>query len=122
MQKEIKLIMGTRFKIVYTEEAYEFIHSLPEKVQDKIAYNIFKSRVVIDKELFKKLEGTDIWEFRTLYNGICYRLLAFWDTEEDTLVIATHGFIKKTQKTPSKEIDKAENIRKQYFNDKKQKI
>ena len=74
MQKEIKLIMETRFKIVYTEEAYEFIHSLPEKVQDKIAYNIFKSRVVIDKELFKKLEGTDIWEFRTLYNGICYRL------------------------------------------------
>lgn len=122
MQKEIKLIMETRFKIVYTEEAYEFIHSLPEKVQDKIAYNIFKSRVVIDKELFKKLEGTDIWEFRTLYNGICYRLLAFWDTEEDTLVIATHGFIKKTQKTPSKEIEKAENIRKQYFNDKKQKI
>lgn len=122
MQKEIKLIMETRFKIVYTEKAYEFIHSLPEKVQDKIAYNIFKSRVVIDKELFKKLEGTDIWEFRTLYNGICYRLLAFWDTEEDTLVIATHGFIKKTQKTPSKEIDKAENIRKQYFNDKKQKI
>ncbi|MFR3916700.1 MAG: type II toxin-antitoxin system RelE/ParE family toxin [Phocaeicola vulgatus] len=115
-------MMETRFKIVYTEEAYEFIHSLPEKVQDKIAYNIFKSRVVIDKELFKKLEGTDIWEFRTLYNGICYRLLAFWDTEEDTLVIATHGFIKKTQKTPSKEIDKAENIRKQYFNDKKQKI
>ncbi len=29
--------METRFKIVYTDEAYEFIHSLPEKVQDKIA-------------------------------------------------------------------------------------
>ncbi|WP_242357749.1 type II toxin-antitoxin system RelE/ParE family toxin [Bacteroides acidifaciens] len=114
--------METRFKIVYTDEAYEFIQSLLAKVQDKIAYNIFKSRVVIDKELFKKLDGTDIWEFRTLYNGICYRLLAFWDTTEDTLVIATHGFVKKTQKTPSKEIDKAEDIRRKYFNDKKQKI
>ncbi|KDS12524.1 hypothetical protein M082_3742 [Bacteroides fragilis str. 3725 D9 ii] len=37
----------------------------------------------------------------------------------DTLVIATHGFIKKTQKTPSKEITKAEEIRKIYFNSKK---
>jgi phage-related protein len=54
-----------------------------------------------------------------LYN-IKYRLLAFWDTEEETLVIATHGFIKKTQKTPAKEIAKAEAMRKEYFNDKKQ--
>jgi phage-related protein len=60
--------------------------------------------VITDNELFKKLEGTEIWEFRTLYNNIKYRLLAFWDTEEETLVIATHGFIKKTQKTPAKEI------------------
>ncbi|WP_195415034.1 type II toxin-antitoxin system RelE/ParE family toxin, partial [Bacteroides finegoldii] len=46
---------------------------------------------------------------------------AFWDKVDgvDTLVIATHGFIKKTQKTPSKEITKAEEIRKIYFNSKK---
>ena len=41
------------------------------------------------------------------------------DTEEDTLVLTTHGIIKKTQKTPSKEIAKAERIRKEYFNSKK---
>lgn len=41
---------------------------------------------------------------------------AFWDTEEETLVIATHGIVKKTQKTPLKEIAKAEEIRKEYFN------
>lgn len=72
----------------------------------------------MDKGLFKKLENTDIWEFRTLYNGICYRLLPFWDTEKELLVIATHGFQKKTQKTPAKEIAKAEAIRRQYFEDK----
>ena len=66
-------------------------------------------------EIFKKLENTEIWEFRTLYNSVCYRLLAFWDTDEDTLIIATHGIIKKTQKTPAKEIAKAENIRSEYF-------
>lgn len=69
-------------------------------------------------ELFKKLEKSEIWEFRTLYNGIAYRLFAFWDTEEKTLVVATHGIIKKTQKTPSKEIAKAEAIRKEYFKNK----
>lgn len=48
-----------------------------------------------------------------------YRLLAFWDTDEETLVIATNGFVKKTQKTPLKEIAKAEELRKLYFNSKK---
>ena len=45
---------------------------------------------------------------------------AFWDTEECALVIATHGVIKKTQKTPVKEIAKAEKIRKEYFYHKRQ--
>ena len=44
---------------------------------------------------------------------------AFLDAEEETLVIATHGIVKKTQKTPLKEIAKAEEIRKEYFNNKK---
>ena len=44
---------------------------------------------------------------------------AFLDTEKETLVIATHGIVKKTQKTPLKEIAKAEEIRKEYFNNKK---
>ena len=92
--------------------------SLDEKAKAKIVYNIGKSMYVLNKELFKKLDNTDIWEFRTLYNGISYRLLAFWDTEQDTLIVATHGFTKKTQKTPVKEIRKAQKLREQYFNDK----
>ena len=83
-------------------------------------HNIFKvEEGVMKVDIFKKLENTEIWEFRTLYNGICYRLFSFWDTEEETLVIATHGIVKKTQKTPLKEIAKAEEIRKEYFNNKK---
>ncbi len=54
----------------------------------------------MDNELFKKLENSEIWEFRTLFNVICYRLFAFWDTEIEALVIATHRIVKKTQKTP----------------------
>lgn len=107
-----------KFRVVYTEEAIEFLESLDSKAREKIAYNIGKCMYYIDKDLFKKLENSDIWEFRTLYNGIQYRLFAFWDTENETLVIATHGIIKKTQKTPAKEIAKAESIRKEYFKSK----
>ena len=109
-----------KLKVVLTEEAKAFLDEQPFKAQQKIYYNIFKvEEGVMKVDIFKKLENTEIWEFRTLYNGICYRLFSFWDTEEETLVIATHGIVKKTQKTPLKEIAKAEEIRKEYFNNKK---
>lgn len=109
-----------RFKVIFSREARVFLSALSEKARRKILYNIDKvANGEIDKELFKKLEDTDIWEFRTLYAGIAYRILAFWDTTSETLVIAANGFTKKTQKTPFKEIQKAEEIRIRYFNTKK---
>lgn len=108
------------FQVLYTEDAQQFIDSLPEKARKKVLYNVEKvSEGIKDPILFKKLEGTDIWEFRTLFSGNSYRLLAFWDTEEQALVVATHGFMKKTQKTPSNEIRRAEMIMKAYFEEKK---
>lgn len=107
---------GESITIILSNEAAAFVRQQPMKAQQKIAYNIRKLQCgVMDKELFKKLENTEIWELRTLFNGICYRLFAFWDTENDALVIATHGIVKKTQKTPKKEIEKAERLRKEYF-------
>ena len=109
-----------KVKIAFMNTAREFVSSLPEKVQKKITYNLLKVEGgEMDKELFKKLENSEIWEFRTLFNGICYRLFAFWDTEIEALIVATHGMVKKTQKTPKSEIEKAEKLRKEYFNDKK---
>lgn len=107
-----------KIQVRLRQEAREFIKDLPEKVRTKIIYNI--SRIengTIDKELFKKL-NSNIWEIRTLYYSRCFRLLAFWDTETETLVIVTHGFEKKTNKTPKREIEKAEELRKKYFNNK----
>lgn len=107
-------------KVLLMDEASAFIRFLPIKVQRKITFNYRKvEEGVMDKELFKKLEGSNIWEFRTLYDGMCYRLFSFWDTETQTLIIATHGIVKKTGKTPPKEIAKAESLRKQYFELKK---
>ena len=50
-------------------EVIRFLNSLENKVKEKIMFNINKSKYVIDNELFKKLKGSDIWEFRTKYSG-----------------------------------------------------
>ena len=110
-----------KLQVIMLDEATEFIKSLPLKVQKKITYNYRKiEEGVIDNILFSKLGDSNIWEFRTIFNGNCYRLFSFWDTESETLVVATHGIVKKTQKTPPKEIAKAEEIRKEYFKQKEE--
>lgn len=109
-----------RFEVVYLKEAVEFLLSLPQQARSKIDYNIRKvSGGVIDSELFKKLEGAnDLWEFRTKYNGIQYRLLAFWDDDTKHMVVATHGFIKKVWRVPGKEISRAEDLKRMYYENK----
>ncbi len=111
--------MKPNFDIELLPEAIEFLDNIDDKVREKIYYNIKKAQFVNDNELFKKLNDF-IWEFRTLYNSKAYRLFSFWDKTEskETLVVATHGILKKTQKTPPKEIKKAEEIRKQYLDNK----
>lgn len=105
-----------KFEVIFLTEARQFLLEVDEKSRDKIIFNIDKAKVKTDKELFKKLKG-EIWEFRTLFGKIHYRIFSFWDKthKTQTLVLATHGIIKKTEKTPEKEIAKAENIRLKYF-------
>ena len=111
--------MDKFFDIEFLEEAFDFLKKLDKKHHEKILFNIRKSQVEQDSDLFSKLKD-DIWEFRTLYQGLNYRLLSFWDKtdSENTLVVTTHGFIKKRSKVPESEIQKAKQIRKQYFEDK----
>lgn len=111
--------MKPNFNVELMPDAISFLETLDNKTREKIYYNIKKAQFVNDNELFKKLNEF-IWEFRTLYNSKAYRLFSFWDKTDgnETLVIATHGIYKKTQKTPIKEIKKAEEIRKQYLNNK----
>jgi len=101
------------------EEANEFLAGLDTKTIKKIFYNIDLAEQTNDPKLFKKLQN-DIWELRTKYGGLQIRLLAFWDKSDnkETLVIATHGFIKKVDKVPANEIERAERLRDNYFNNK----
>ena len=114
--------MTKKFEVKFLEEAKEFLDNLADKPREKIIYNIRKAQLTQDKELFKKL-NEEIWEFRTLYNKTHYRLFAFWDKIDkiDTIVISTHGLIKKTDKTPPGDIIKAQRLRKLYLKQKNQK-
>ena len=108
--------MNTKFEIDFLENAREFLLSINEKAREKLIYNIDKAKNHNDPKLFKKLSG-EIWEFRAESMKLQYRLLAFWDKRDGkkTLVICSHGFIKKQDKVPNAEIEKAKKIMKLYF-------
>lgn len=110
------------FETIFLEEADQFILQLDTKTIKKIFYNIDLAEQTNDPKLFKKLQN-DIWEFRTRFAGRQIRLLAFWDKtgNKETLVIATHGFIKKVDKVPVNEIERATRLRDKYFNNKQKK-
>lgn len=104
-----------RFEIIYLPDAIEFLEGIETKAAKKLVYNISKSQVISDTRIFKKLKNSNIWEFRAEYRSNEYRLFAFWDKQQSAYVVCTHGINKKTQKTPIKEIEIAEKLRKKYL-------
>jgi phage-related protein len=110
------------FETQFMEEADEFLAELAPKAIKKVFYNVDLAEQTNDPKLFKKLQS-EIWEFRSSYGGLEIRLLAFWDKSDKkrTLVIATHGFIKKVDKVPANEIERAERLREKYFKNKPKK-
>lgn len=90
------------FETIFLEEAHQFIAGLDQKATRKVFYNVDLAQQLNDPRLFKKLKE-EIWEFRTKYGRNEIRLLAFWDKTKvtKTLVLATHGFIKKVDKVPA---------------------
>lgn len=67
-----KKMEQTVFELELLEDARDFLKSQTREVRGKIGYNIRRvQKGERDKELFKKLDGTDIWEFRTIYKISC---------------------------------------------------
>lgn len=94
-----------KFEIRVLEPADEFLSLIDVRAKRKILDNIERVKFNLDPKFFKKLDSI-IWEFRTEHNRIQYRLLAFWDKRggETTLVVATHGFIKKQTRLLAKKL------------------
>ena len=95
----------------------EFLDRLGSKQAQKVAWvlRVVKEMPMVPRQYFKKLEGADeLWEVRAEFGGDAYRLLGFWDAGR--LIILTNGFAKKTQKTPRREIEIAEQRKRDYLN------
>jgi len=105
--------------IAYKNYFVDFYKNQDEKVQRKIEFVLdmirFEKRV--PTKFFKLLENTEgIYEVRVITTFKSIRILCFFD--EGTLIVLSNCFLKKTQKTPKKEIKKAENIKAAYFKEK----
>ena len=110
--------MEKQIEIVFLKQAENFIDEIEEPVRKKFFISMRKTKDRIFGDWFKKMTDTnDLFEFRVENKGKFYRLFAFWDSrdEKQTLVVCTHGLIKKTNKTPKSEIKKAEEIKDKYF-------
>ena len=105
--------------IAYKNYFVDFYKEQDNKVQEKIEYVLdlirYEKRVPI--KFLQFLVSTDgIYEIRVITTYRSIRILCFFDKGE--LVILTNCFVKKTQKTPRKEIRLAEKIKKEYLNEK----
>jgi phage-related protein len=115
--------MKKPIKIIFLKEAESYHQNLPKEIQKKFTINFYKVKHGYRGDWFEKLKDSDgIFEFRVSGMNKFYRIFAFWDrTEaEETLVVGTHGYDKKENRTPKKEIKKAERMKEQYFQSKKE--
>jgi phage-related protein len=94
----------------------EFLETLDDSQARKVLWVLRLMRELdpIPSNYFSKLVNTDdIWEVRVQYGGNIFRLLGFFDDAK--LIILTHGFQKKTQKTSKRHIELAEARKRDYL-------
>lgn len=100
----------------YFEDFYE---SQTVKVQKKIIWTlkVIEELERISEIYLKHLKNTSgLYEIRVQVGNNIFRIFCFFDL--DNLVVIGHGFQKKTQKTPKQQIERAEQIKKEYYDSK----
>ena len=105
--------------LAYKDNFVDFYTSQDLKIQEKIEYvlDLVRFERQVPKKFFKLLENTDgIWEVRVITTFKSIRILCFQD--KGNLVVLTNCSLKKTKKTPKKEIKLAEKLKKEYLTEK----
>lgn len=111
---------GFKRKIeIYQNHFWEFYNKQNQKVQQKIDWTVtlIQTNRVLPEKYFKHLVNTDgLWEIRVSANNGIFRIFCFFD--KGNLVVLLSGFQKKTQKTPKSEIERAERLKREYYENK----
>jgi phage-related protein len=113
-------VESVRQIIYYKGYFLDFFDGQPEKVKEKINQVLFLITVAerIPRKFFQHMAGTDgLYEVKVEFGSNIYRIFCCFD--EGKIVVLFNGFQKKTQKTPSNEIDKALKIKNEYLKEKK---
>ena len=95
----------------------DFLDQLSSKQAQKVTWVLWLIEELdrVPSNYFKKMVNTDdLWEVRIQTGGNIFRILGF--LSKNNLIVLNHGFQKKTQKTPQKEIKIAEDRKKEYLN------
>ncbi len=114
--------MGDKFirDIFYYKDFYlDFYGKLKPEVKKKFNWTLQLIATIdrVPEKYFKHLTNTSgLFEIRVEVGSDIYRVFSFFDKGQ--LVVLANGFQKKSQKTPTNEIELAEKIKKQYFNEK----
>ncbi|MEQ9169478.1 MAG: type II toxin-antitoxin system RelE/ParE family toxin [Marinoscillum sp.] len=105
--------------IAYKHYFEDFLKGQTTKVQDKI-FKIIEAIETLERvpsNYLKHLTGTDgLYEARIQLGSNIWRVFCFF--EGNQLVILLNGFQKKSQKAHKKEIERAERLMKEYYQDK----
>ncbi|MCB9222731.1 MAG: type II toxin-antitoxin system RelE/ParE family toxin [Crocinitomicaceae bacterium] len=106
--------------IFHDDHFMEFYVAQNPKVQEKIDHvlKLVQTLERVPTKFLKHMAGTDgIYEVRVQHSSNIFRIFCFFD--DGKLVVLLNGIQKKTQKTPKKEIVKAEKLKEEYFENKK---
>ena len=110
-------------EIVFYKDYFDsFFETLTEKVKDKIDEVLFTMTILerVPNKFFKSVEGVKgLFEIRVEYESNIYRIFCCFD--KGNLVVLFNRFQKKTQKTPTKELNKTLKIMDEYFKEQKKK-
>lgn len=109
--------MNKNRELFFFKDYFEnFYESQTEKVKKKIIWTlkVIEELDRIPEIYLKHLKNTTgLYEIRVQVGNNIFRIFCFFDL--DNLVVIGHGFQKKTQKTPKQQIERAEQIKKEYY-------
>lgn len=111
--------MKVREVITYKHYFDEFFRAQQPKVRDKIikVLDIIEQVDRVPATYLKYMEGTNgLFEVRVQLGNNIFRIFCFFDGRK--FVILLTGFQKKSQKTPSAEIEKAVRLMEEYYEEK----
>ncbi len=111
--------MKYRKLIFYKSHFEDFMDQQRPRIRHKIVetLKIIESIQRVPDVYLKKIEGSKgLYEIRIQFASDIFRVFCFFDSGR--LVVLLSGFQKKTQKTPKREISKAEKLMKEYYNEK----